>query len=56
VQQTASNAEIWGVIGNEPSLQCGVIPYTIIGAILVMVMNGYIYECVSSEMGRFDDE
>tara|TARA_R100000951_G_scaffold115070_1_gene121967 strand:- start:1940 stop:8155 length:6216 start_codon:yes stop_codon:yes gene_type:complete len=47
-----------GVIGNEPSnLQCGVIPYTIIGAIHRFGDEWIIYSTddVNSEIGRFDD-
>lgn len=53
-----SNAGDMGVIGNEPSnLQCGVIPYTIIGAIHRYGDEWIIYSTdnVSSEIGRFDD-
>jgi hypothetical protein len=39
-----SNAGDMGVIGNEPSnLQCGVIPYTIIGAIHRYIWFDYAY-------------
>jgi hypothetical protein len=47
-----------GVIGNEPSnLQCGVIPYTIIGAIHRYGDQWVIYSTddINSEIGRFDD-
>ena len=47
-----------GVIGNEPAnLQCGVIPYTIIGAIHRYGDEWVIYSTdnISSEIGRFDD-
>ena len=47
-----------GIIGNEPSnLQCGVIPYTIIGAIHRYGDEWIIYSTdnISSEIGRFDD-
>jgi hypothetical protein len=47
-----------GVIGNEPSnLQCGVIPYTIIGAIHRYGDQWIIYSTddINSEIGRFDD-
>ena len=47
-----------GVIGNEPSnLLCGVIPYTIIGAIHRFGDEWVIFSTddVSSEIGRFDD-
>jgi len=47
-----------GVIGNEPSnLQCGVIPYTIIGAIHRYGDQWIVYSTddVNSEIGRFDD-
>ena len=47
-----------GVIGNEPSnLQCGVIPYTIIGAIHRYGDQWVVYSTddVNSEIGRFDD-
>ena len=47
-----------GVIGNEPSnLQCGVIPYTIIGAIHRYGDEWVIFSTdnISSEIGRFDD-
>jgi hypothetical protein len=47
-----------GLIGNEPAnLQCGVIPYTIIGAIHRYGDEWIIYSTddISSEIGRFDD-
>tara|TARA_R110002012_G_scaffold72117_2_gene184540 strand:+ start:8672 stop:15175 length:6504 start_codon:yes stop_codon:yes gene_type:complete len=47
-----------GVIGNEPAnLQCGVIPYTIIGAIHRYGDEWIVYSTdnISSEIGRFDD-
>jgi hypothetical protein len=47
-----------GVIGNEPSnLQCGVIPYTIIGAVHRYGDEWIIYttDNINSEIGRFDD-
>jgi hypothetical protein len=47
-----------GVIGNEPSnLQCGVIPYTIIGAIHRYGDQWIVYSTddINSEIGRFDD-
>ena len=47
-----------GVIGNEPAnLQCGVIPYTIIGAIHRYADEWVVYSTdgISSEIGRFDD-
>ena len=47
-----------GVIGNEPSnLQCGVIPYTIIGAIHRFGDEWVVFSTdnISSEIGRFDD-
>ena len=47
-----------GVIGNEPSnLQCGVIPYTIIGAIHRYGDQWVVFSTddVNSEIGRFDD-
>ena len=47
-----------GVIGNEPSnLQCGVIPYTIIGAIHRYADQWIIYSTddINSEIGLFDD-
>ena len=47
-----------GVIGNEPSnLQCGVIPYTIIGAIHRFGDQWVVYSTddVNSEIGHFDD-
>ena len=47
-----------GVIGNEPSnLQCGVIPYTVIGAIHRFGDEWIVYSTdnTSSEIGRFDD-
>ena len=47
-----------GIIGNEPAnLQCGVIPYTIIGAIHRYGDEWIIYSTdnISSEIGRFDD-
>ena len=47
-----------GVIGNEPAnLQCGVIPYTVIGAIHRYGDEWIVYSTddVSSEIGRFDD-
>tara|TARA_R110001606_G_scaffold57413_1_gene138488 strand:+ start:2264 stop:8611 length:6348 start_codon:yes stop_codon:yes gene_type:complete len=53
-----SNGGDLGVIGNEPAnLQCGVIPYTIIGAIHRYGDEWIIYSTddISSEIGRFDD-
>ena len=53
-----SNDGDLGVIGNEPSnLQCGVIPYTVIGAIHRYGDEWIIYSTdnISSEIGRFDD-
>ena len=47
-----------GLIGNEPAnLQCGVIPYTIIGAIHRYGDEWVVYSTddISSEIGRFDD-
>ena len=47
-----------GVIGNEPSnLQCGVIPYTIIGAIHRFGDEWVVFSTddINSEIGRFDD-
>ena len=47
-----------GVIGNEPAnLKCGVIPYTVIGAIHKQADQWYIFSTddVSSEIGLFDD-
>jgi len=47
-----------GVIGNEPAnLQCGVIPYTVIGAIHRYGDEWIVYSTddISSEIGRFDD-
>ena len=47
-----------GIIGNEPSnLQCGVIPYTIIGVVHRYGDEWIIYSTddVNSEIGRFDD-
>jgi hypothetical protein len=47
-----------GVIGNEPSnLQCGVIPYTIIGAIHRYGDQWVVFSTddVNSEIGKFDD-
>ena len=47
-----------GVIGNEPSnLQCGVIPYTIIGAIHRFGDEWIVFSTddINSEIGRFDD-
>ena len=47
-----------GVIGNEPAnLSCGVIPYTVIGAIHRYGDEWIVYSTddVSSEIGRFDD-
>ncbi len=47
-----------GVIGNEPSnLQCGVIPYTIIGAIHRYGDQWVVFSTddINSEIGRFDD-
>jgi len=47
-----------GLIGNEPSnLQCGVIPYTVIGAIHRFGDEWIVYSTdnISSEIGRFDD-
>ena len=53
-----SNDGDLGVIGNEPSnLQCGVIPYTLIGAIQRYGDEWIVYSTdnISSEIGRFDD-
>ena len=53
-----SNEGDIGVIGNEPSnLQCGVIPYTVIGAIHRFGDEWIVYSTdnTSSEIGRFDD-
>ena len=47
-----------GVIGNEPSnLQCGVVPYTIIGAIHRYGDEWIVFSTddINSEIGRFDD-
>ena len=47
-----------GLLGNEPSnLQCGVIPYTVIGAIHRFGDEWIVYSTdnISSEIGRFDD-
>ena len=47
-----------GLIGNEPAnLQCGVIPYTVIGAIHRYGDEWIVYSTddISSEIGRFDD-
>ena len=47
-----------GVIGNEPAnLQCGVIPYTIIGAIHRYGDQWIVYSTddINSEIGTFDD-
>ena len=47
-----------GVVGNEPSnLACGVIPYTVIGAIHRYGDEWIVYSTdnISSEIGRFDD-
>ena len=47
-----------GVIGNEPAnLQCGVIPYTIIGAIHRYGDKWIVYSTddINSEIGTFDD-
>ena len=47
-----------GVIGNEPSnLQCGVIPYTIIGAIHRYGDEWIVFSTddINSEIGRFND-
>ena len=47
-----------GVIGNEPAnLQCGVIPYTVIGAIHRYGDEWVVYSTddISSEIGRFND-
>ena len=53
-----SNDGDMGVIGNEPSnLHCGVIPYTVIGAIHRYGDEWIIFSTdnFSSEIGRFDD-
>ena len=53
-----SNDGDLGTIGNEPSnLQCGVIPYTIIGAVHRYGDEWVIFSTdnISSEIGRFDD-
>ena len=47
-----------GVVGNEPAnLSCGVVPYTIIGAIHLYADQWIIYSTddTSSEIGKFDD-
>ena len=47
-----------GLIGNEPSnLQCGVIPYTVIGAIHKYGDEWVVYSTddINSEIGTFDD-
>ena len=47
-----------GVVGNEPAnIACGVIPYTVIGAIHRYGDEWVIYSTndTSSEIGRFDD-
>ena len=47
-----------GTVGNEPAnLQCGVIPYTIIGAVYLYGDNWIIFSTddTSSEIGMFDD-
>ena len=47
-----------GVIGNEPAnIQCGIIPYTVIGAIHRYGDEWIVFSSndVSSEIGRFDD-
>ena len=47
-----------GLLGNEPAnLQCGVIPYTIIGAIHRYGDEWVVYSTdnINSEIGRFDD-
>lgn len=47
-----------GVLGNEPAnLECGVVPYTIIGAIHLYADEWIIFSTdnSSSEIGRFDD-
>ena len=47
-----------GVIGNEPSnLQCGIIPYTIIGAIHRYGDQWVVFSTddINSEIGKFDD-
>ena len=47
-----------GVVGNEPSnLLCGVIPYTVIGAIHRYGDEWIVYSTddINSEIGRFDD-
>ncbi len=47
-----------GLIGNEPAnLQCGVIPYTVIGAIHRYGDEWIVYSTddINSEIGRFDD-
>lgn len=47
-----------GLIGNEPSnLSCGVIPYTVIGAIHRYGDEWIVYSTddINSEIGRFDD-
>ena len=53
-----SNDGDMGVIGNEPAnLQCGVIPYTIIGAIHRYGDEWVVFSTdnFNSEIGRFDD-
>ena len=47
-----------GVLGNEPAnLECGVVPYTIIGAIHLYADEWIIFSTdnSNSEIGRFDD-
>ena len=47
-----------GLIGNEPAnLQCGIIPYTVIGAIHRYGDEWIVYSTddINSEIGRFDD-
>ena len=47
-----------GVLGNEPAnLECGIVPYTIIGAIHLYADEWIIFSTdnSSSEIGRFDD-
>jgi len=53
-----SNDGDMGVIGNEPAnLQCGVIPYTIIGAVHRYGDEWIVFSTddINSEIGRFDD-
>ncbi len=57
VANNSSDGDV-GVIGNEPAnLQCGVIPYTVIGAIHRYGDEWIVYSTddISSEIGRFND-